>query len=171
MPAGGHNRVDLTGKRFTRLLVKQYFGTKDRRATWLCECVCGADKVVSGKELMNGHTKSCGCAKKDTFYKHGYQKNRFYYTYQGMLKRCYHKNHVAYSRYGGRGIVVCDEWKNDIAKFIAWCESKNPEIGLTLDRYPDNDGPYCPENCRFATRKQQNNMRSNLKMRALCTKL
>lgn len=154
------NRSDLTGKVFGRLTVISYVDTVSRRSRWQCRCECGNVKVIAGKELSNGHSQSCGCTSRG--YKHGQHKNRFYYVYSGMLKRCYNAKHEAYSRYGGRGIKVCEEWLADIKTFVAWCEAKNPADGLTLDRR-NNDGDYAPNNCHFVTKKlQQRNMRSNV---------
>lgn len=154
----------MTGRKFGRLVVVGYLDTNaDGKARWDCKCACGENTVVSGKELRSGHTQSCGCRARG--YKHGQHKSRFYYIYSGMMKRCYNVKHCAYSRYGGRGIEVCEEWKNNIESFIKWCEAIDPQENHTLDRYPNNDGPYSPDNCRFASRKdQQANMRSNVRV-------
>ena len=93
---------------------------------------------------------------------HGLRHHRFYPRWNDMMTRCYNPGNKHFKDYGGRGIVVCQEW-HDVAKFIAWCEAQPFEEGMALDRHPDNDGPYSPTNCRFATPKQQNrNMRSNV---------
>lgn len=76
-----------------------------------------------------------------------------------MMKRCYNKKDVHYNRYGGRGIGVCEEW-HDVKNFIAWCEQKNPDPGMTIDRI-DNDSGYSPENCRFVSLKDNQNNRSS----------
>lgn len=145
-------RVDLAGQRFGRLLVVSYAETRKRRAYWNCLCDCGNAPVMLGKDLRSGHSQSCGCRER---MKHGYQQHRFYYTYMGMMKRCYDQNHVGYQNYGGRGITVCDEWRQDIARFIAWCDSiEEIPTGHTLDR-KNNDGNYEPGNCRFASKREQ----------------
>ena len=164
MPRGGHNRIDLTGRQFGRLVVTRYARTINRRACWYCRCDCGNTKVVTGKDLRTKHARSCGCRSRG--FRHGYYTNRFYYIYHGMIKRCYNKQHVAYPRYGGRGIKVCAEWRKSLRSFIAWCESRKPPIGFTLDRFPNKNGNYSPSNCRFASRlEQQRNMRSNVVVR------
>lgn len=146
-------RIDLTKKKFGKLIVKEFYETRDKRAYWSCACVCGNTKVVSGKELRSGHTKSCGCHARA--WVHGLHKHKFYNTYQGMLKRCYNKKHIAYPRYGGRGISVCQTWREDINKFLKWCETKEPiPVGHTLDRR-NNNGNYTPRNCRFVSKSQQ----------------
>lgn len=95
---------------------------------------------------------------------HGLSKNKHYPKWRDMQQRCYNQSNKFYADYGGRGVVVCDEWKNDPAAFISWCESKEPiPQGYSLDRYPDLNGIYSPTNCRFASPSQQNrNMRSNI---------
>jgi hypothetical protein len=145
-------RIDLNGQRFGRLLVIDYAETKNGRTHWNCLCDCSETSVVSGKDLRSGHTTSCGCRER---MKHGFYDHRFYYTYQGMLKRCYDKSHVGYHNYGGRGITVCKEWLDDISKFLRWCESKEPiSPGYTLDR-EYNDKNYTPDNCRFISKAEQ----------------
>ncbi len=93
---------------------------------------------------------------------HGLSKHPFYPRWRDMMNRCYSVGNRFYKDYGGRGVKVCEEWQQPAA-FLAWCDARNPAKGLSLDRYPDKDGPYSPENCRFATPHQQNrNMRSNV---------
>ncbi len=150
--AVGSNRVDLSGQRFGMLVVSHYTETRGHRAQWLCKCDCGNTKEISSHGLRSGQ-KSCGC--RERFYIHGLHKSRFYYTYQGMMRRCFNHNHVAYERYGGRGITVCKEWATDMTAFIAWCESKQPiPLGYTLDRR-DNNGNYSPDNCHFVSKAEQ----------------
>jgi hypothetical protein len=87
-------------------------------------------------------------------WKHGATGHRFFETYRHMITRCHNTKSKDYIRYGGRGIYVCEEWRKDVWIFLNWCDNKNPEIGLTLDRV-NNDGPYCEENCTFSTKKEQ----------------
>lgn len=93
---------------------------------------------------------------------HGLSGHRFYPVWRDMMNRCHSPRNKFYKDYGGRGVVVCEEWKTP-AKFLVWCEEQDFQTGMSLDRYPDVDGPYSPDNCRFATPAQQNrNMRSNI---------
>lgn len=90
-----------------------------------------------------------------------YQDYTHYKRWRAMINRCYNKNHTYYYNYGGRGITICDEWKNDYQNFCNWANNSGYKKGLSLDRIDNNKG-YFPENCRWATRKQQGrNQRTN----------
>jgi len=152
--------MSIIGKKFGRLLVMKKLETektgKRYRSQFLCLCNCGSYKVVKRDSLINGHTKSCGCLRREVTknlnIKDGLTRHRLYNTWREMIRRCYNEKHIAYSYYGGRGIKVCDKW-HDHKKFI---DDMDPsyEKGLQIDRI-NNDGNYEPSNCRWATRTQQ----------------
>ena len=153
---------DLTGQRFGRLIAIKRADQKIRgHATWCCQCDCGRFSVVSSDKLVSGHTQSCGCFKSEVSSKthttHGCTGTRLYNIWSLMKKRCDDpKNEL----YGGRGISVCDEWR-DFSVFKQWSQNNGYSENLTLDRKNPN-GNYEPANCRWATNKeQQNNKRNN----------
>ena len=158
--------ADLTGLVFERLtVVEKVYQDKNYRWYWLCKCVCGNECVVIGSSLLDGNTKSCGCLRTEKLVssatKHGKAKDPLYPVWQAMRSRCFNINYKCYHNYGGRGITVCDEWKNSFMAFYNWAEIAGYRKGLTLDRI-DNNGNYCPENCRWVTQKENNrNTRSN----------
>lgn len=158
---------NLTGKKFGRLTVIIRTKSKNKRAMWLCKCNCGNEKIVSSADLLKGCVKSCGCLAKEIRQKgqpkHNLYHTRIYKIWSSMKNRCYLKSHIAYKNYGGRGIKVCDEWKNDVVEFYNWAINNGYKDNLSIDRI-NNELNYCPENCRWATSlQQQNNTRNNLK--------
>lgn len=158
--------VDLTGQRFGRLLVLRRAENIGRQTAWLCKCDCGNEKAVPYWNLVSGQTKSCGCLVKEVSAKnakctHKQSYSRLYTIWIGMKQRCYYENHKHFKHYGGRGITVCDEWKDDFQAFHDWSISHGYEDNLTIDRI-DVNGNYEPSNCKWASTKVQgNNKRSN----------
>ena len=156
----------LIGKKFHRLMVLKEIGrNKHGKIIWQCMCDCGNTTETLGVYLRNGDTKSCGCFGIEQrilkVKKHGMSRKKIsaYETWKGMNARCNNPNHKKYPDYGGRGIKVCDRWK-DFNLFFEDMGHK-PTKSHSLDRFPDMDGDYSSENCRWATDYQQSRNKRN----------
>jgi hypothetical protein len=157
--------VNLVGQRVGRLMVLTPFGHNARgEKTWLCQCDCGAAKIVPTTSLRNQSTRSCGCLNADVNKaklrarpEHGMSGSPLFPIWRGMMNRCYRPETIGFKNWGGRGIKVCPRW-HDVTAFIADMSPRPP--GATLDRI-NVDGDYEPSNCRWVSLEENNNNRRN----------
>lgn len=161
--------INLIGKTFHLLTVvsgpisKEYSGKK--RSFWECSCLCGNSFEALGESLKSGNTKSCGCLKRGennpNVTSHGMSGSKEYSAWCAALARCTNRNHQNFPHYGGRGIYMCQEWRNSFEAFFN--DMGFAPTGMELDRI-DNDGPYAKWNCKWSTRSEQvRNQRRHLK--------
>ncbi len=159
----GHQEK-IVGARFGRLVVLRVVPSASGiRWRVECRCDCGQSKIIDGKNVARGLVRSCGCYKRDhpRSRTHGKSDSREYKIWSGMKARCYRPYAQFFESYGGRGITVCERWRNS---FEAFLEDMGPcpSAGHTIDRI-DNDGHYEPGNCRWADKLTQSRNRRNVK--------
>lgn len=155
--------VNLIGQKFGRLTVISFDKiVKKKKYYWICKCACGNIKPIWSGALKNGSTKSCGCLKLETMrtctITHGYTMGRSstaeYRSWQAMKGRCLNPKNQDYRLYGGRGIKIYKDWINDFPSFLKYM-GKRTSNKHSLDRYPNKNGNYEPNNVRWATQLQQ----------------
>lgn len=156
--------IDLTGKTFGRLtVVERAENDKWNKTQWKCKCSCGNINIVLGHSLRCGDTKSCGCLRTEILAKgnfvHGMVYSPEYNTWEKMIQRCRNPNNQAFKYYGGRGIEVCQEWKDSFLVFYNHV-GKRPSPKHSIDRI-DNDGNYEPGNVKWSLRVEQANNKQN----------
>lgn len=152
-------KIDMIGRKFGKLTVLEECEerNKQNQIIYKCLCDCGNIHYVIGFNLRSGSVKSCGCSKGQS---HGKYKTRLYRIFHNMKTRCYNKNYYQYKDWGGRGIVICDEWLNDFMSFYDWSMEHGYQDNLTIDRI-NVDGNYEPNNCRWVDMKTQNRNKHN----------
>lgn len=161
---------DLTGVRFGRLLVLRRGANGNSGAVrWVCRCDCGTEKEHFANGLRSGQTASCGCSQVERFRaygkakrKHGLSRTKEEDAYRHMMARCYNEKAPQYKNYGGRGIRVCDSWRESITAFASDM-GPCPSVTHSVERI-DVNGDYEPSNCRWATWKEQQRNRRNNRM-------
>jgi hypothetical protein len=169
MPRYQQQPIDIIGKTFGRWTAIKFHHQKGKKHFWVFRCACGVKKVVNKGNVMRGKSLSCGCYRKDnpTNWAHGMTKTRFHNIWINMKSRCFNKNSPAYYAYGLRGIAVCQRWlnfknfKDDM--FLSYIKHVQlyGEKQTTLDRFPNQRGNYCKNNCRWATLYEQGNNKCN----------
>lgn len=162
------NIIDITGQRFGMLRVigrgeEKIIPSGAKRILWKCECDCGNTRVVEGGALRSGRVFHCGRKFHPTV-KHGLHNDRLYGIWKTMKTRCFNPNCEKYRNYGGRGITVCDEWKEDFQAFYDWAIANGYSDELTIERNNVN-GDYTPENCCWIKLEEQaRNKTTNIRL-------
>ncbi len=156
MPGQVKNLLEMV---FDRLTVIEFVGIRAKKAYWRCICQCGQEVILPGKSLKSPNFHSCGCYLKECRVKHGLARSPEYQAWADMKARCLDPNNRRYSAYGGRGVMVCDQWLTFTGFFDDMGPRPTPKHSLER---ANNNGDYCPENCVWATMKSQGrNRRDN----------
>ena len=155
---------DMIGKKFNMLTVVKRVANQGNYSRYFCLCDCGNTRLVLGQNLRSGRVKDCGCvsqvlrnkhiSKNTSVRTHGLSRTRLYNIWLGMRDRCSREKNQDYNLYGGRGIKVCEEWKNDFLTFREWALKNGYKSDLSIDRI-DPNGNYEPANCRWITLTEQ----------------
>jgi hypothetical protein len=153
------------GQKYGKWKVIKRAGKQGKQPTWLCVCECGNEGIVPSYNLKAGRSTNCGCVRKETLRKmnttHDHSGSRIHNIWMGMKFRCYNTSGMNYKDYGGRGIEMCEEWKEEFTSFYEWSIENGYNDDLTIDR-KNNDLGYTPSNCHWTDRKKQaNNQRKN----------
>jgi len=159
---------NIIGKRFGLLVIieesEPYIFKSSTRRGYNCKCDCGKMTRVSSSNLKSGSVISCGCERRKLTTakatKHGLSTHQIHTIHKNMLQRCYNPNRPDYKHYGGRGIEVCEEWKNSLEVFYQWATTNGYEPGLSIERN-NVDGNYEPANCKWIPKADQVNNRRN----------
>lgn len=160
----------LPNQRFGRLVVSHESTIRRHGILWVCRCDCGNLALINSGDLGSGNVKSCGCLRKENIRrigkankKHGeragHKRNTLYSIWLSIKTRCYNPKSKDYKYWGGKGITVCVEWKNNYLAFKNWALVHGYKEGLTIDRINSHAG-YSPENCQFLTRSENTRKRN-----------
>lgn len=160
--------INRIGQKFFRLTILNVF-RRDKTTVASCICECGNEKNILLPSLVSGNTKSCGCygdelrEQLNGYKTHGLSYHPLHALWDGIKARCLNPNRGCYKNYGGRGVKICDEWKNDFMAFYNWAIANGWQKGLQIDKDILGDGLlYSPETCCFVTQKKNaNNTRRN----------
>lgn len=164
---------EISGQKFNKLTAICFSHIEKGHYFWKFRCDCGKETIAEKNSVISGKTKSCGCYRKirskESNIIHGKRNFRLYNVWSKMKDRCYNEKSEHYNIYGGRGVKVCEEWKNNFSNFYEWAykngyDEKAPLMKCTIDRI-DPNGIYEPCNCRWVGMKtQQRNRRNNVKV-------